>query len=360
MTSPSGTVGKFKPNNGLAPLPPGGLIRNQTNAVPSQLASLSIVSKRERTTQAEDSNRIDGYGFLDRNYPNYNTPNPNIPNPNIPNPNIPNPNIPNPNIPNPNYDTSRGDNYKPLRRLPTTGGQCSYNQFHCRSDGTCIMNRYICDGRSDCRDGSDEEGCVDHEHDTELRKFPSSSITQRPNYGQSINGQYPSGQNFRPRDRRPPIDPRSQEEARIHHMEQQRLLHQRILEQNSRSSGQRFPPNPPKEGVDLQVYDTPQTQFVGYDVVFRCRDEGSARSSVKWYRKDGKPLPTTSTDIDGRLTMYGVTEDDAGVYVCSTTSRNFPIEEKEATLTVSPRSLLENLRSYSFCSTEFQRRRKRK
>ncbi|KPP63954.1 hypothetical protein Z043_117744, partial [Scleropages formosus] len=37
--------------------------------------------------------------------------------------------------------------------------ECSVEEFHCRADGTCIPERWQCDGDKDCEDGSDEVGC---------------------------------------------------------------------------------------------------------------------------------------------------------------------------------------------------------
>lgn len=37
--------------------------------------------------------------------------------------------------------------------------ECSGEEFHCRADGTCIPERWRCDGDKDCEDGSDETNC---------------------------------------------------------------------------------------------------------------------------------------------------------------------------------------------------------
>lgn len=37
--------------------------------------------------------------------------------------------------------------------------ECSAEEFHCVTDGTCIPERWSCDGDKDCEDGSDEKDC---------------------------------------------------------------------------------------------------------------------------------------------------------------------------------------------------------
>ncbi|KAI1283114.1 Basement membrane proteoglycan [Halotydeus destructor] len=108
-------------------------------------------------------------------------------------------------------------------------------------------------------------------------------------------------------------------------------------EENCGPSMSAFPDRPESQSmadVDLRVYDTPQTQMVGHDVVFRCRDEGLLRLGVSWSRRDGRPFPPRTSDINGRLTMYNITPSEAGTYVCRVSGR--PIE-KETYLSVIPR-----------------------
>ena len=93
---------------------------------------------------------------------------------------------------------------------------------------------------------------------------------------------------------------------------------------------------PSSSGTDLKVYDTPQSQMVGHDVVFRCRDEGPSRLPVRWSRKDGKPFPPKTTDVEGRLTMYEISPGEAGTYVCTVIGSNVA---KEGQLSVTPKPL---------------------
>lgn len=37
--------------------------------------------------------------------------------------------------------------------------ECGREEFYCVADGTCIPERWRCDGDKDCEDGSDEKDC---------------------------------------------------------------------------------------------------------------------------------------------------------------------------------------------------------
>ena len=161
---------------------------------------------------------------------------------------------------------------------------CHPRQFRCLS-GQCIADNYRCDLQYDCRDGSDEEPSMCR---PVLQPFPYP--TRQPiSHGNSGSG---GGGG------------------------------KKVIQELH-----------PKKGVDLRMYDTPQMQVEGDDVVFRCRDEGETRLPVKWSRVDGKLLSNRHKEQEGRLTLYDVTLDDAGIYRCTVIGSN-PLVAATAHLTV--------------------------
>lgn len=55
---------------------------------------------------------------------------------------------------------------------------------------------------------------------------------------------------------------------------------------------------------------------IDQEVVFQCRDEGSARAKVHWERENGLPLKPGSRDERGRLEIPNIQLDQAGTYIC--------------------------------------------
>lgn len=74
----------------------------------------------------------------------------------------------------------------------------------------------------------------------------------------------------------------------------------------------------------LRVYPESQWIYEGHDAVLQCRDEGELRAKVRWSRKDGEPLNRSKTvqGPRGRLTIYRVSNEDDGIYLCSVVGKD--------------------------------------
>lgn len=58
------------------------------------------------------------------------------------------------------------------------------------------------------------------------------------------------------------------------------------------------------QNSNLYVYVS--TISIGLEVVFQCRDEGPLRARVRWTRPGGRPLPSGSKDVNGRLEIPNI------------------------------------------------------
>ncbi|XP_040361205.1 basement membrane-specific heparan sulfate proteoglycan core protein isoform X4 [Ixodes scapularis] len=180
---------------------------------------------------------------------------------------------------------------------------CRADEFRCKS-GECIRISGRCDKRRECPDGSDEEDCCTSE---EFHCKSGECITKHLR----CDGHYHCR------------DGSDETGCRTCQLDQYVCANAQCIERSKRCDG-RFDCTdfsdeadcPPDAGINIRVYPERQTIKQGQEVVFRCRDEGTRRSQVKWTRPDNHPLPPGSTDARGRLTMPNVQPDHGGVYLC--------------------------------------------
>nr|XP_042896680.1 basement membrane-specific heparan sulfate proteoglycan core protein [Parasteatoda tepidariorum] len=208
----------------------------------------------------------------------------------------------------------------------TTCARCQPSDFQC-GDGSCVDSQVRCDGRNDCPDRSDEKDC-------------GCTPTQfQCNNGECLDSRSRC-------DGIPDCDDGSDErDCRACQPGQYVCANGQCIERTQRCDGT-FDCSDysdesdcaPEGGVNIKVYPERQSIRQGREVVFRCRDEGTRRSPVKWIRADNRAMPEGSSDRGGRLTMPNIQPEHSGVYICTSasTTGSSSSSQKAAFLTVQP------------------------
>ncbi|XP_055703570.1 basement membrane-specific heparan sulfate proteoglycan core protein isoform X3 [Phlebotomus papatasi] len=190
------------------------------------------------------------------------------------------------------YDNSDEANCDARNNI--TDVQCAAYEFPC--DGQCMSENYLCDGRVDCSDGSDEQNCPERgPPETPAQPFPTicpelycRSDYRCYSYAQKCDGIrncYDGSDEvdcLRPLTESPAVQP---------------------------------PAWSSQGDIRLRTYPSDQIIKEGREVVFQCRDEGTARARVRWTRLHGA-LPPNAKDLNGRLEISNVQVGDSGEYYC--------------------------------------------
>ena len=236
---------------------------------------------------------------------------------------------------------------------------CTPEEFRCHTQEVeCVQKEFVCDGRVDCKDRSDEVDCDgDHKKEEEQAKPTTTSPTRRPlppyeaptsSTQRPIRPGHDQGGKPIPVTRR---DSRTEDWAPVPakcQFGQTRCANGACIDVRQRCDGHsdcdddelRCPPSTrdgneryereqyerdryrqPDRAVNLKVFDTPQTLSSGKDCYFRCRDENAigGPTRIYWTRANGRPLqsPRARTDtVDQRLAIEKLEIEDSGVYEC--------------------------------------------
>uniref|UniRef100_A0A2A4JYV4 Hemolin n=1 Tax=Heliothis virescens TaxID=7102 RepID=A0A2A4JYV4_HELVI len=238
---------------------------------------------------------------------------------------------------------------------------CTPDQFQCESNHVCIDRAFFCDYHKDCVDGSDEANCACPEDSFQCREtgecLPTSSFCDGHRDCSDGSDEY----NCPPSTtaRIPFIPPYTQPitespyytttSGYICRVDQWRCENGPCIPKYQRCNGHidcpldysdEFDCSPfTQPALNLKTYPKEQSVRHGGDVVFQCRDEGPVRARVQWVR-DGARIKNGSTDVNGRLEMFRVTEADAGTYTCQANDYlSYPGSQVRVVLQVEPASI---------------------